>query len=181
MNWQTIALAQQKLAAMYENDGEPWAKALAKVLRHKNMCVHRARAAGKTALPRKVLASLEACYDRIVMHGLRRHEAMDQLPRVGKVGSGAQRTWHNLLQRLYKYKTDTLLFMHNFAVPSTNNLAEQDIRMMKVKIKISGGFRSSEGAEDFAALRSVISTARKRGCHILETLRNAVFFTVAPA
>ena len=52
----------------------------------------------------------------------------------------------------------------------TNNQAEQDIRMMKVKMKISGGFRSQAGAEAFAALRSVISTARKQRWDILKTL-----------
>jgi transposase len=55
-------------------------------------------------------------------------------------------------------------------VPFTNNLAEQDLRMMKVKMKISGCFRTLEGALDFARLRSVISSARKQGLNILEIL-----------
>jgi len=52
----------------------------------------------------------------------------------------------------------------------TNNQAEQDVRMMKVRQKVSGGFRSMTGAESFATLRTVISTARKQGIDILETL-----------
>ena len=55
-------------------------------------------------------------------------------------------------------------------MPFTNNLAERDGRMMKLRQKISGGFRSDDGAKDFAAVRSVLSTARKQGWDILQTL-----------
>ena len=57
-----------------------------------------------------------------------------------------------------------------FDVPFTNNLAEQALRMMKVKMKISGAFRTPEGAQAFAALRSIIATARKQHRNILQTL-----------
>ena len=63
-----------------------------------------------------------------------------------------------------------LRFVTDFNVPFTNNLAEQAIRMMKVKMKISGGFRTEQGAQTFATLRTVIATARKRGWNILKTL-----------
>lgn len=63
-----------------------------------------------------------------------------------------------------------LRFLTDFDVPFTNNLAEQDLRMMKVKMKISGGFRTLEGAIEFARLRSIISSARKHGLNILQTL-----------
>jgi len=165
----------RELRAVHENDREPWAKALFKVLLYMNACVHRARKAGKNSLPVDVLADLEARYDRIVLSGLRMHEAMEPLPRLSKTGRAACRKGHNLLQRLHKYKTGTLRFLHDFAVPFTNNLAEQDLRMMKVKMKISGGFRTLAGAECFAALRSVISTARKRGSLIFQTLLNGAF------
>ncbi len=63
-----------------------------------------------------------------------------------------------------------LRFLYDFAVPFTNNQAERDLRMMKVKMKISGGFRTMVGARTFSSLRSVISTARKQGWNILQTL-----------
>ena len=88
-------------------------------------------------------------------------------------GRQARRPGHNLLIRLRDFKDDVLRFVSNFAVPFTNNQAEQDIRMMKVKMKISGGFRTQAGAETFAALRSVISTARKQGWNILKTLSSS--------
>ena len=60
--------------------------------------------------------------------------------------------------------------MVDFSVPFTNNQAEQDVRMMKVKMKISGGFRSKAGADIFATLRSVLSTARKQGWDMIKTI-----------
>ena len=85
-------------------------------------------------------------------------------------GKRARRPGFNLLFRLRDFKYDALRFLENFAVPFTNNQAEQDIRMMKVKMKISGGFRTKAGAETFASLRSVISTARKQHWNILQAL-----------
>ncbi len=65
-----------------------------------------------------------------------------------------------------------LRFLANPLVPFTNNLAERDGRMMKLRQKISGGFRSEQGAEDFAVIRSLLSTARKQGWDLLDTLQN---------
>jgi transposase len=85
-------------------------------------------------------------------------------------GRKAKRPGHNLLVRLRDFKADVLRFLYDFAVPFTNNQAEQNIRMIKVRMKISGGFRTQSGAETFAILRSVLSTARKRGWNLLRTL-----------
>jgi len=85
-------------------------------------------------------------------------------------GRKPRRTGHNLLLRLQTRKEDTLRFLHDPAVPFTNNQAERDGRMMKVRQKISGGFRSSEGAADFATIRSFLSTAKKQGWSIIEAL-----------
>jgi hypothetical protein len=82
----------------------------------------------------------------------------------------ARRTGHNLIRRLIERKQDTLRFLHDAAVPFTNNQAERDGRMMKVKMKISGGFRCQDGADDFAIIRSFISTAKKRGWNVIHAL-----------
>ncbi len=67
-----------------------------------------------------------------------------------------------------------LRFLHQSNAPFTNNQAERDIRMMKCKQKISGGFRSFEGAKSFAAIRSFISTAKKQGLNVLDALTSAL-------
>jgi transposase len=72
--------------------------------------------------------------------------------------------------RLANRKQDVLRFLNDPAVPFTNNQAERDARMMKVKQKISGGFRCIAGATDFAMIRSFISTAKKQGWNVIQAI-----------
>ena len=106
--------------------------------------------------------------------GLAFHETQPALARAlgtGKPrGRPPRRVGHNLLLRLSARKTDVLRFLTDPRVPFSNNLAERDGRMMKLRQKISGGFRSEQGAADFAVIRSLISTARKQGWDLLQTL-----------
>ena len=161
----------RELKALIEIEKEPWAKRMYRVLLKANKAVKRAIEKGAIVLADRVLRRLMTLYDGIVSLGLAFHEQQPPLiKRPGARGRQARRPGDNLLIRLRNFKDDVLRFASNFAVPFTNNQAEQDIRMMKVKMKISGGFRSQAGAEAFAALRSVISTARKQRWDILKTL-----------
>lgn len=79
----------------------------------------------------------------------------------------------NLLIRLDQYESFVLAFLHDMRIPFTNNQAEQDIRMIKVRQKISGCFRTMNGAISFARIRSYLSTARKNRLDLLSSITNA--------
>jgi transposase len=121
-----------------------------------------------------MIALIERCYDAILAEGLAFHAAQSALVSAAVAarhrGRPPRRVGHNLLLRLSTRKQDVLRFLTDPGVPFTNNLVERDGRMMKLRQKISGGFRSEAGAEDFAVIRSLLSTARKQGWDLLQTL-----------
>jgi len=79
-----------------------------------------------------------------------------------------------LVERLEKYKASVCLFINDFKVPFTNNQAERDIRMIKVKTKVSGCFRSLEGAKDYLKIMSYVGTARKQGLNPFRAIQQAI-------
>jgi transposase len=161
----------RELKALIEIEKEAWAKKMSRLLAKMARAVAKAVEKGQSVLAERQRRRFEALYDAILAQGFAFHEAQPPLGRrPGARGRQAKRPGHNLLERLRDYRSDVLRFLFDFAVPFTNNRAEQDIRMMKLRMKISGCFRTTDGAQTFATLRSVISTARKRGWNILQTL-----------
>ena len=161
----------RELKALIQFDNEPWAAKMRDCLRDACKAVGEARANGATALFPEALETFHARYWEALREGLAWHRSLPRLKKAGSIsGRTKRRIGDNLLLRLHRFKDDILRFLVDFEVPFTNNLAEQALRMMKVKMKISGGFRTPEGAHAFAALRSVIATARKQGRNILKSL-----------
>lgn len=160
----------RELKALVEIEKEDWARRMQRLLRRACHAVNLARAQD-TPLRPELIALIERCYDRILADGLAFHEAQPALAKARPRGRLPRRVGHNLLLRLSTRKPDVLRFLTDPRVPFTNNLAERDGRMMKLRQKISGGFRSAQGAEDFAVIRSLISTARKQDWDLLQTLK----------
>jgi transposase len=123
---------------------------------------------GKSKLSAGRIKSFEGEYKRILSEGLTEIPKLEEMPK--KRGRTKQHPTKNLWDRLYEYREETLAFMYDFNVPFTNNQGERDIRMAKLKQKISGCFRSQHGAKIFCRIRGYISTARKNGHNTLEAL-----------
>jgi transposase len=161
----------RELKAIEEIEKEPWAKAMSQLLNTANRLKREAQDRGETQLLEPVRQDIILKYKAIVAKGLAFHKRQPPLANSrGGRGRKARRPGNNLLLRLRDFQHDALRFIADFAVPFTNNQAEQDLRMMKVRMKISGAFRTFDGAQTFADIRSVISTARKHGPNILDTL-----------
>jgi transposase len=159
----------RELKALIEIEKEDWARKMQRLLRRACHVTNLAREQGVPLKP-DLITLIDRCYDGILANGLAFHDAQPALTKTGRRGRTPRRVGHNLLLRLSTRKQDVLRFLTDRNVPFTNNLAEQDGRMMKLRQKISGGFRSDDGAKDFAVIRSLLSTARKQGWDLLDTL-----------
>jgi transposase len=159
----------RELKALVESENEDWARKMQRLLRR---ACHATNLARQRAGPLKpgLIALIARRYDAVIAEGLAFHEAQPELTTVRRRGRPPRRVGHNRLLRLSTRRQDVLRFLTDPRVPFTNNLAEQDGRMMKLRQKISGGFRSENGAKDFAVIRSVLSTARKQGWNLLQAL-----------
>lgn len=151
----------RELKFLWEEHQEAWADELSRFLLDGNQ-----RCQQEGTLDEKQFKRTLAQYHAILAKGRQRHPRSDR--------RAAQSKAANLLDRLEDYDLCVLAFLSDPAVPFTNNQGERDIRMEKVRQKISGCFRTLEGARVFARIRSYISTCRKKGRNILDELENAI-------
>jgi len=162
----------RELRFLAEQHQQIWASDMARLL----VTAHReVQSWSQTALqlsPERV-ADYHHQYEQILQRGYVTQSSAP--PRTGRTrGRPAQSPAKNMLDHLQRYQAQTLAFLSDFRVPFDNNQAERDLRMLKVKQKIAGTFRTRAGAETFCVLRSYISTARKQGQRVLAALYDAL-------
>ena len=163
----------RELKFLFEEQHQTWAREMSDLLLDMKAFTEK---------PKKGSAQLTAAqkepwlkrYRAIVAKGHAANPIIKQLNTKPKRGRPKLTKAQNFLRRLEDYESSVLAFLHDLRVPFTNNLAEQDIRMIKIRQKISGCFRTIEGAHYFARIRSFLSTARKNDFDLLNSITNAM-------
>jgi len=162
------------LKDIYENFNHEWAKTMAGLLIELKDQVEAMKAAGMTGMDATQTEGWLTGFHSVIKEGIKEDDEKSPKLFSKKTGKPLRSKALNLLLKMQKYDIETLAFMYNFEVPFDNNLAERDLRMQKLRQKISGCFRGDDGANVFCRIRSYISTARKNGQRVMESLVNAL-------
>ena len=157
----------RELERAWEQDKQQWAKKMAELLKEINNATYDA-GGHLDAIASEVYRSR---YRALLAEADIECPAPDESQRNGRRGKLARSKSRNLLERLRDFEADVLRFMVEDEVPFSNNQAENDLRMTKVQQKISGCFRSWDGAKMFCRIRSYLSTCRKQGLTSSAALR----------
>ena len=162
----------RELIGIVENEEVRWATDMHSLLTNMNNYIYKLKENGKNNPSRGKIQQFYQQYDNICQAALKFYPPPDIVPKTKR--KPKQCKGKNLLDRFIAYKDETLRFFTNLLVPFTNNLAERDLRMIKVKEKISGCFASFKGAEIFNRIRGYISTVKKNNRSVLDEMRNAL-------
>jgi transposase len=161
----------RELTFVEEELKQPWAKKMKELLLDMKEEVAQAKATGQNQLDVIKLANFHFQYGALIREGFELNPKVPPPPGYKRVKQSP--TW-NLLDRLSRYREATLRFLHDFAVAFDNNLAERDLRMIKVQQKVSGEFRTDHGADAFCRIRSYLSTLRKQGLPLFSALQQTL-------
>ena len=159
----------RELTFLFDQQKHPWSKKMFDLLLDMNEFVNKQN----TQLTKKQKKPWLKLYRDILDHGWQANP-LPKKPRKKKRGRPPKTKAQNMLTRLGEHESSVLAFLHDKNVPFTNNLAEQDVRMLKVRLKISGSFRTLKGAKMFARIRSYLSTTRKQGLNILDSITQSI-------
>lgn len=162
----------RELTRVTQLDKQQWSEELSNLLLSAHHAIIHAKAKGKERLSPHRVKRFNVWYDSIVASASVTYSATQK--KSGKRGRPKQSFAKNLLDRLIKYKEETLRFITNFDVPFTNNAAERGLRMMKVKEKISGCFMSQKGGRIFMNIYAYILSVKKNGITIMQALLDAM-------
>ncbi len=167
----------RELIYLTEQDQQAWAEELFKLLLEAKELVE-ATSENCLAKDSAELASITLRYDALLSEGFAQDIPPPTKTGKKKRGRPKQSKSKNMLDRLRDFKTEVLAFLTHPLIPFDNNQGERDVRMAKLKQKISGCFRGAEGGKIFARIRGYVSTLRKNELNILEGIRST--FTSTP-
>lgn len=171
----------RELRFIVERYEQPWAQQMIALLCEIKAQVECAKANEQQALSAEQLADFEEQYQTLLTEGFEANLPPPvATPAPRKSGRKKQSPPKNLLDRLDRHDTAVLAFMFDFRVPFDNNQAERDVRMMKLKQKISGCFRTAVGTQQFCRIRGYISTVRKQGVTVLDALTSVFSGSAVP-
>lgn len=159
----------RELTFAQEQHQQQWAAKLSQCLLDAKREVDDARAVNAGSLNASRVTYFDRRYSRLLRAG-RNELPILPIDKNRKRGKKKQHKVKNLHDRLVNHKKEVLAFLYDFSLPFDNNLAERDVRMVKVKQKISGCFRSDQGAKTFCRIRSYISTVKKQGHNVFSAL-----------
>ena len=163
----------RELAGITENHpDQKWAPEFIDLLLKMKKAKDKAVEKGKESLSYYHYHKFDKKYDELIEQARKENPLPENTEKKrGRKKKGKIRA---LVERLVDYKASVCLFIHDFMVPFDNNQAERDLRMIKVKTKVSGCFRTEEGARDYLKIMSYVGTAHKQGYNAYEAIKNAI-------